>query len=51
MGSLVIGLLEVSFGGSWVAGDRVIGSELLKFVGSPLIGTLQVGFESSWIAR
>ena len=50
VGSLVIGLLEVSFGGSWVAGDRVIGSELWKLVGSLVIGTLQVGFGSSWIA-
>ena len=50
MGSLMIGSLEVSFGGSWVAGDRVTGSELWKFVGSLVIWLLKVSFGGSWVA-
>ena len=50
MGSLVIWLLEVSFGGSWVAGDLVIGSELWKLVGTLVIWLFEVSFGGSWVA-
>ena len=46
----MIGLLEVSFGSSWVAVDRVTEIELWNFVGSLVIWLLEVRFGSSWVA-
>ena len=46
----MIGILEVSFGSSWVAGDRDTGSELWKLVGSLVIWLSEVSFGSSWVA-